>query len=210
MIQTERYGSIINPIPHILILFRNIKSITMKKIILFCFVLAAVKAVAQDKALQTKKEEDYDLFITGGVHVGVWALALQQVITSKEVPYNVHIDKLLKEKYMIGVGYTYDSYSYSPSGSTGPDQKTKRQNFRLRFCKFLSNQEKKFSTYLGVSAGVSYWDLRNKYYSGYNEYWPTAQFLFGMKVKFTDTFFWIMELGAGPPYALQTSVGIKF
>jgi hypothetical protein len=178
----------------------------MKTVLLIGLVLTALKAGAQEKE---NKNEDYNLFISAGFHVGVWAIPLQQKISLQQIPYNVHIDKLIKNKYVLGLGYSYDRYPNSPIGYTAHSKNVSRQNLRIRFYKFLMDQEQTLSLYIGTSVGVSYWDFKATH-EGYNRYWPTAQFIFGVKVKLTDTFFWQTELGGGPPYIAQTALGIKF
>ena len=183
----------------------------MKKILLTICLFFSISFQAQEKSLKNNNE-DYNLFIAGGCHIGLWAVIFSQKITLKELPFNIHIDKLIKKKYAIGLGYSYDRY---PSGSMSyynSSETTSRHNYRLRFYSFLSDQEKPFSVYMGASLGVSYWDNANPWSwgSSSNKYWPTAQFLTGLKLKFSETFFWQTELGVGPPYAFQTSLGLKF
>jgi hypothetical protein len=183
----------------------------MKKIVLLVALFVSVSIKAQEESFKNNDDEDYNLFISGGCHIGLWALSFSQVGKLNTLPYTVHIDKLLKKKYAIGLGYSHDSYPMH-NYSTNENETVSRHNYRLRLYKFLSNQENLFSIYMGGSFGVSYW--KNSSPWGWNTtsdtYWPSAQFLTGIKIKFTETFFWQTEFGVGPPYGIQSALGIKF
>lgn len=180
----------------------------MKKILLICFSLLTFPIFSQEENRASDFNPDYDLFISGGVHVGLWNLTGNTNLPVENIPYNIHIDKVFKHKYVLGIGYSHDRFERSPIEFYNASIGILRQNIRIRYYKFMTDYNKTFSIYMGLSAGCSIWT--KQYSSSANTYWPTAQFLFGMKVKLTDTFFWQTELGAGPPYALQTSLGIKF
>lgn len=179
----------------------------MKKIIIICFSLLRLTAVSQDDNNTSKKDQNYDLFVSGGVHLAVWHLITNTSISNKSIPYNIHIDKVFMHKHAFGVGYSEDKFKYDPTKIFGSYPEAVRQNFRIRYYKYMMDYEKPVSIYMGLSTGFSIWTSD---YSRQNTYWPTAQFLFGVKIKFNDTFFLQTELGAGAPYALQTSLGLKF
>lgn len=183
----------------------------MKKNILFIFSFLNMASAAQKNA---GADADYNLFISGGFHVSVWSTALNQQITPQQIPYNVHIDKLFKDKYVLGLGYTYDLYPSNPFVLSSYSGETHRHNVRVRYYKYLMPQERTVSLYIGMAVGISYWASNNTTTPGYIEtfenYLPSAQFIFGIKLKFSETFFWQNELGGGSPYAFQSSLGIKF
>jgi hypothetical protein len=144
------------------------------------------------------------LYFSGGVHAGFWALMGQN-----EIPYNLQADYRSKRDLFFGLGFTYDRYKYSPFESV-PSQ---RFNLRFRFLGFINDQNATVSQYLGGAVGLSYWKLDHGSYPDYlknPEYWPTIQFLYGIKIKFNDDWFLLTEFGLGPPYAAQTSLGFTF
>jgi hypothetical protein len=173
----------------------------LKKIIIFLFISLACKA----QEYNNKEPEGYNLYISGGIHAGAWS-----TFGLEEIPYSIQFDKVFKNKFLLGAGYAYDHYSATIYQAKIP---AIRQNIRLRFAWYLKDPEKTFSTYLGFSAGLSNWLIKEQYNLSaasrdFNV--PTVQFLFGMKVKLNETLFWSTELGLGAPYLMQTAIGVKF
>lgn len=179
----------------------------MQKILLICLSLLALKISSQEEMRPSEKNQDYDLFISGGLHVGLWNLTGNTNLPIENTPYNFHIDKVFRYKYALGIGYSHDKFEHSPLDFFNASAGILRQNIRIRYYKYITDYDKTFSIYMGLSAGFSIW---TKQYSSENAYWPSAQFLFGMKVKLNDAFFWQTEFAFGPPYACQTSLGINF
>lgn len=179
----------------------------MKKTLLICLSLFTLKFFSQEETRTPEKNQDYDLYISAGLHVGLWNLTGNTNLPLENTPYNFHIDKVFSHKYAIGIGYSHDKFEHSPIEFFNASAGILRQNIRIRYYNYLTDYDKTFSIYMGLSAGCSIWTSQ---YSSKNTYWPSAQFLFGMKVKLSDTFFWQTEFAVGPPYACQTSFGIKF
>lgn len=179
----------------------------MKKILVLFTILISMNVRGQD----------YDLYISVGSHFGLWN-ALTYPDTPKNnssqnfafdmIPYNIHVDKLLPKRNVVGFGYTSDRYPNAPLSGNG--KSWTRQNIRVRYYRYHGDPDKNFTTYIGCSVGASFWSEKigsSLFFD--NQWWPTAQFLFGVKVKISEALFWQTEVGAGPPYALQTSIGIK-
>jgi len=193
----------------------------MNKPLFILLLFLGITTFAQDNDLSKIKDEDYGLYISGGAHIGLWNLILGSFTNNgsssngtfnwDRVPYNIHMDKLFNKKYVLGIGYTYDKYSTNPFNLYAGVVEAIRQNVSIRFYRYLRDPKKTFSYYLGCSAGASYWHRTNDRYPNFSqEWWPTAQFIFGTKINFGKTFFWQTEFCVGPPYACQTSFGIKF
>ena len=120
-------------------------------------------------------------------------------------PINLQADFLLATRHSLGLGWTYDSYvgdNYFFSTRIRPGYT--RHNISIRYLYYLRNPEKIFSVYLGCSAGMSIWDNKTE------DFRPTTQFLFGMRLKIYKGIFWMHEFGAGPPFLYQSSLGIRF
>lgn len=123
-------------------------------------------------------------------------------------PFNLQADLLFSGKNSVGLGYTYDAYK---GGNTFFSARIRagntRHNLSIRYLHYLNEPQKIFSTYLGCSAGVSIWE---PLYDSNFILRPTAQFIFGMRLKIYRGLFWMHEFGVGPTYIYQSSLGIRF
>jgi hypothetical protein len=169
------------------------------KTVLLCilFLTGSFAAAARDKNDSLRSR----FYVSAGAHLGFWAKDGQN-----GVPFNFQADVLVTPKLTLGVLYTYDSYKGNPgffNVRTRPGPV--RQNVSIRMCNYFIDPANVFSLYIGCSAGLSVWEVR----SGGNLY-PTAQFLFGLKLQVINNIFWLTEFGAGPPYICQSSLGINF
>lgn len=183
----------------------------MKKIVLLGMALLVMRSPAQQRS-SSHEGGDYNLLVSGGLHLGLWTLILNKTIMAAEdLPFNIQVDKVFRNNFALGLGYSYDRYQGSPIAMRSKGSKSEKQNLCVRLYKFIGNPESRFITYIGTALGVSYWTAGgNGAPEGMQQYWPTAQFLFGMKLKLSESTFWQTEFGAGPPYFCQTSLGIKF
>lgn len=171
--------------------------------------------------------EGSNLYVAVGIHAGI----LGAINDYQSVPYQIHVDKLLPKRNVIGLGYSYDKYKNTNSffWGTGGGSENNRHNLRLRYYRYFRNEDLRVSSYYGCSIGISIWEqpsaLIPKYgydssgvyqQMGYYErptsydYLPSAQFIIGFKVKITEAIFWQTEVSFGSPYLAQTSLGIKF
>jgi hypothetical protein len=172
----------------------------MKKI--FFLVLLSASLLAQRDDHKKTAEPSYNLFISGGIHAGAWS-----AMGMKELPYNFQFDKVFKNHFLLGAGYTFDHYSSNIFAGNIP---AIRQNLRLRFAWYRKDPDNYFSTYLGFSAGVSHWRINEGFHNQNGVIIPTLQFLFGLKMNINESMFWLTEFGVGAPYLMQTSIGFKF
>lgn len=193
----------------------------MKKVLFILLLFRCHPGASQSGRHSSARENEYGLYISGGVHLGLWNLVFNWdeqspvKLNFNQIPFNIQVDKLFKGKYVLGIAFSSDEYHGNPLSFYGSVSSLPagRQNIRIRYFKYLSDPEKIFASYIGLSAGVSVWKIHAvNYYSpgNVNRLWPTAQFLFGFKIKLTETFFSQTEFGVGPPSFCQTSVGIKF
>ena len=199
--------------------------LVMKTLLTFLLFGISLSFFAQDDGPDLKKEKDLDLYVSMGAHLGFWYLLMDEAHTghpyknesaagSTQIPWNIHIDKVFDERYALGLGYSYDKMAGNPLTTSTSNIPAIRQNLRIRFYRFHRDPEKRFSYYTGASVGISKWEIINGTFYFDEEIkqdlWPSAQFLFGTKVKLNDALFWETEFAIGPPYACQTSIGIKF
>jgi hypothetical protein len=175
-------------------------AILCSKIIFVLLLFACLLLNSQEKSEKSVAIK-HPVYISAGAHIGFWSKDGQYGI-----PYNVQADMLMTERFVIGLGYTYDAYKGNPyffSTRTRPG--SFRTNVNIRFYRYFIDPQKVLSLYLGFSGGVSYWTVR----FGVDTY-PTSQFLFGLKLKIYKGTFWLTEFAVGPPYMCQSSLGVKF
>jgi hypothetical protein len=181
----------------------------MKKLLLHNYLLLTVSFFYLHAPSQN--QEDYNLYISGGVHCG-----LINLTGVKEMPYNIHADKLISgSNVLVGAGYSCDFLKYNPFFFSDGAPSI-RQNFRLRICQLRDDPEKRFVTYQGLAVGVSFWKKTGapsmdqyrpiKNFNGI----PTIQYLVGMRYMINESLFWQAEGAIGAPYSLETGVGVKF
>lgn len=169
------------------------------KMFLSIFFLSCLSSLSQSLAPKEKKSR---LTVSGGAHSNFY-----QWQGVNHVPINIQTELLFAGKYALGLGYNYDSYKGSDYFfSTKIRPGYARHNISVRFKKYLDDPDKIFVVYTGCSLGISFWQMHEKDQSVF----PTAQFLFGMKLKIYKGTFWINEFGIGPPYGYQSSIGIQF
>jgi hypothetical protein len=198
---------------------------TMKSIITGLLLTYVFACLGQSPNYKEKNKGEYGLYVSAGIHLGFWNPAMEWAHKQKayykedqneilnRIPWNIHIDKQLGKRWVIGLGYSYDKYAANPLTKETSDIPATRQNIRVRFYKFLKDPEKRVCSYIGATVGTSFWTINagGKTYVDpiSREWWPTAQFLIGFKTKISETLFWQTEFAVGPPYACQTSLGIK-
>lgn len=192
----DRRNSVILTFIHVLPLTRK-KTDFMKKIITLYFTLNAMLYCAQDD------KQKFLLSLSAGSHLNFY-----QWQGVYGVPFNFQADLLFSERNSIGIGYVYDSYKGDNTFfSTTIRAGNIRHNLNIRYHHYFGDPQRIFCTYLGGSAGLSIWEPLHDHDFTLR---PTAQFVFGMRLKIYKGLFWIHEFGAGPPFLYQSSIGIRF
>jgi hypothetical protein len=173
----------------------------MKFLKLLFFFLISTQIVCQEKF--NTKYENNGLFISGGVHLGFWAISGQE-----KIPYNFQIDKSFGDDYCVGIGYTHDEYIKNPTSWRGGFENCSRDNLNIRFYSFFNQKKENFRSFIGGAVGISYWN--SEYQNSKNNYYPTAQLIYGFRIKISNMIFNQTEFALGPPSAFKTSIGINF
>lgn len=179
--------------------------VAMKKFTLIVLLMLNIKSFAQSN-------DGDNLFVSIGVHGGYYSLG-----GHRNIPYQIHVDKLFTSTDVFGLGYSYDTYLGSPF-ILPYSQSPARHNVRLRYYKFLEEGDERVTEYVGCSLGASFWEYEQSFYEDgqfikvkqAHSVLPSAQILLGMKIKLNDIYFSHIEIGLGAPYCIQTSIGIKF
>ncbi len=176
----------------------------MKNLKLLTLLLISVQLFGQqNKPGEIKANEGSGLYISGGSHLGFWSLIGQQ-----KIPYNFQIDKSFSEDFTMGIGYTHDEYIQNPTSWTGAFENTTRDNLHLRFYHFLSQKKENFRSFVGGAVGFSIWQSEGM--NSKVQKYPSAQFIYGFRIKISEHFFNQTEFAIGPPCAFKTSIGINF
>ncbi len=176
----------------------------MKNLKFIPFLLASIQLFSQQtKTGEIKANDGLGFSISGGSHVGFWSLLGQH-----QIPYNIQIDKSINENFVIGLGYTNDDYEKNPLSWAGGYENTIRQNINFRFYNFLPQKRQYFRSFIGGSAGVSLWESNRL--NSKPQTFPSAQFIYGFRIKIFENFFNQTEFAIGPPCALKTSFGFNF
>lgn len=176
----------------------------MKNLKFVPFLLISLNLFSQEtKPGEIKANEGLGFSISGGSHVGFWSLLGQQ-----QIPYNIQIDKSMNEDFTIGIGYTHDVYEKNPISWAGGYENTTRQNIHFRFYNFLPQKKQNFRSFIGGSAGISLWESDRQ--GSKSQTYPTAQFIYGFRIKIFENLFNQTEFAIGPPCALKTSFGFNF
>ncbi len=127
------------------------------------------------------------------------------------------LDYGMNNKLSLGLAASYQSEVIYPTEGSFSD-KVARINTALRALVHLNKKNHLFDNYLGIRFGFSYWkdapellpqyqNLVNcpPYYfiTNPNSLVPSFQFLYGMRIYFTDSFGIHLEAGIGSPYLVE-------
>lgn len=168
---------------------------------IICYISAALSLAAQNTEQVQQGPSGTPVFISAGTHLGFW-----QYKGVYGIPFNIQGDVLFSKKLSLGLGYVYDEYMGQVNFLNSRIRPGNiRQNVNIRFLNYFRNPDKIFSFYIGCSLGISMWNLHPG-----TEFYPSTQFLFGLRLKIFKDFFWLNEFGVGPPFLFQSSVGVKF
>ncbi|MBL7931862.1 MAG: hypothetical protein JNL60_08170 [Bacteroidia bacterium] len=148
-----------------------------------------------------EKDPYLKISISAGSHLDIWQHKGVDI-----PPFNFQVDFHLNRKQNLGVSYIQDVYSEESNFFEAKLTPGKvRQNISLRYYYLLNDPEKVFVTYIGCTAGASFWTAVEPVKTR-----PTVQFLYGMKIRIFRGFFWQHEFGLISPFVYQSSVGYTF